>query len=673
MPFSLARLGRYELRRFRGTLPRLALVFVVLVPLLYGAIYLSANWDPYGKLNHIQVAVVNQDRPTEFNGDRVTAGDDLVTNLKASPTFDWQFVDAATADRGLKDGRYYMIITIDPDFSASLVSGAGDDPRRAKVFLRRDDANGFVIGSITAKAEDTIVRQVDAAAQESYFKAVFANLTKIRDNLQQAATGAGQLTDGLDTAQQGSARLADGTKQAAAGAQQVAAGTKQARTAAGQLADGSRQVADGTQKLSDTVSPALTLLAQHLPAIQSDAKSLSSQATDLTSTIAGRTGSVSSDVTDAEAAMSQLEKDNPSLAQDPQWQQLKQRLASARTRTDQVAATTRRIADTTGAINSKVQQSSDLTAKVKQAQTDVTRLNTGAHQVADGAQQLSTGLGTLDDGAQRLAAGTSELQSGASQLDAGLRSLRDGAAKLRDALTAGVERIPVLTADQQADAVQVLSSPAEVEATVDHPAGVYGRGLAPMFFSIALWVFGISVFLVVRPITGRTLAGRASAVRMALTSWLPIATLATVGGLIMVGTVWLTLGLDPVDAPAFLGLTVLGALCFSAIAHFLRTALNTVGSSILLVWLILQLASTGGTYPAPVLPPFFAAIGHAMPMTYLIDAFRITISGGQSGHLVRDILVLAVILVTTLAATTLVVSRRRGFAMKDLHPPLVAP
>src|SRR5699024_10643957 len=123
-------------------------------------------------------------------------------------------------------------------------------------------------------------------------------------------------------------------------------------------------------------------------------------------------------------------------------------------------------------------------------------------------------------------------------------------------------------------------------------------------------------------------------------------------------------------AAAFLGVTVLGALCFSTIAHFLRTALGTPGSSLLLVWLILQLASAGGTYPAPVLPPFFAAIGPVMPMTYLIDAFRVTVSGGQWAHLLRDATVLGIVAVVTLALTTLVVSLRRRFAMKDLHPPL---
>ena len=54
-------LARYELKRFRGPLPRLALVFILLIPLLYGCIYLAGNWDPYGRHKYLEFArKVNQ-------------------------------------------------------------------------------------------------------------------------------------------------------------------------------------------------------------------------------------------------------------------------------------------------------------------------------------------------------------------------------------------------------------------------------------------------------------------------------------------------------------------------------------------------------------------------------------------------------------------------------------
>ena len=174
-------LARYELMRFRGPVPRLALVFILLVPLLYGCIYLAGNWDPYGRLNQVPVAVVNQDRPTSFGDRRITAGDDFVKSLHEAGTFDFRDTDEADAADGLAHGRYFMVITVPETFSTNLVSGQGDDPQRAQIMLQRNDANGFVSGSITNSAQTSIAKAIDETAVLSYFDAVFANLKVIRD------------------------------------------------------------------------------------------------------------------------------------------------------------------------------------------------------------------------------------------------------------------------------------------------------------------------------------------------------------------------------------------------------------------------------------------------------------------------------------------------------------
>lgn len=748
MIFSPARLGRYELRRFRGPLPRLALLFVLLVPLLYSAIYLSANWDPYGRLDRLPVAVVDLDRPATVDGPddeqrTVHAGPDLVDGLVEDAAFDWRVTDADEAAEGLADGRYFMTMTIPADFSTNLVSGATLEPERAEIFLRRDDANGFVVGSITSKAQDSVTLAVDQAAVDAYFSAVFANLDTIRsgmadardgalqlgDGAARAHEGAGQLASGADDARDGSATLADGADEAAAGAGELASGAGQVSAGAGtaqdgaqqldaglgrllagssSLAEGADQVAAGTSQLSGKVVPVLDVVLQDLPAVQDSARTISSDVAALTKTVSGAGGSVSTDLASLAGDLDRLQQAHPELADDPTWQRLVGTVGTASGRVDAAAGRAATVAATAADIDAAVQGADDLTPRVQQARDDITALDEGAHQVASGAGSLhagiatakegsaglSTGLGTLAegaaqvaegataletgvgqlaDGAHRLHDGLGDLATGAHDLDDGLAQLDDGATQLADGLTEGVDRLPVLSQDEQDRAAQVLSSPADVRMTVDHPATYYGRGLAPMFFAIALWVFGISVFLVVRPVAGRLLAGRAHPLRLSLTAWYPVAAIAVTGGLIMVAVVWATLGLDPVRPVSLLALTVLGALCFSSIAHLLRTALGTVASAITLVWLVLQLPTSGGTYPAELLPPVFGALAPAMPMTYLIDAFRVVISGGQTGRLVTDVLVLLVITVTSMALCALVVLRRQSFSTRDLHPPLVAP
>ncbi len=710
-----ARLARFELRRFRGRTAKIALVFVLVIPLLYGAVYLTANWDPYGRLDRLPVAVVNDDQPAAINGSAVAAGDDFVASLHAKNSFDWHDVSDAEADRGLREGDYYLAVHVPADFSTNLVSGQGDDPARAQIMLQRDDANGFVIGSLTNSAQNTIDRSVDESAVASYFDAVFANLATIRSGLVDARDGASDLQDGLVSARAGSNKLAAGASTAADGASQLSAGASTLATGLGtvrtgatdlasgldtldsssaRLSTGAEQVAAGNKRLNDQVQPALMAAQDALPGIESDARTVSARLDAIAARAAGRTSSVSSDLGVASDQLATLQRQYPEIADSPAFQRATASLQTASGRADSIAADVATGTDRINEINAQVQSGGDLDERIASARSDLDDLDEGSAAVASGARQLHTGIVTASDGADRLStgvgqaaegatslasaadrlsSGVSSLSTGAEDLTSGLTKLWKGAGSVATGLGQGAGRIPTLSSDEQDQAVQVLSSPADVTMQIDNPAGVYGRGLAPLFFSIALWVFGISVFLVVRPISGRALAGRASSLRLALTAWLPIGAIAVAAGWLMVGVVWLALGLDPVHPVLIMAVVTLAAVTFSAIAHLLRTALGTVGSSLLLVLLILQLTAAGGTYPAPLLPAFFAAINPYLPMTYLIDAFRVTISGGEMVHLGRDVAVLAVVAAAALGLAVATVHRRKQFRMADLHPPLVAP
>lgn len=704
-------LARFELKRFRGFLPRIALVFILLIPLLYGCIYLAGNWDPYGRLNQVPVAVVNHDQPTTINDRRVAAGDDFVASLHRTATFNFHDTDDADAAAGLQEGRYYLVITVPKEFSTDLVSGQGNDPRRAQIMLQRNDANGFVIGTITNSAQTSIAKAIDETAVRSYFEAVFANLATIREGMQTAADGSAKLDAGLASAHEGSAQVRDGASKAADGADKLASGATQlstgavtARDGAGQLASGldqlsggsqtlasgAAQVAGGTQQLADTVDPVLSAAAQKLPAAEQRVKTASDRINTVAGKLATGSGSIAAQTQAAVAEADELIAAHPELANDPAMQRLKAALSRTNTAAGTVSTDLTAAASDVAAANAAIQGTGDLAAKAKDAQAKVDLLNSGAHQVSTGAAQLRDGLGTaapsahtlasglgtlatgasqLSSGAGDLAAGNRRLATGATTLDDGLGQLSTGAHELATKLADGAARMPHLTEQETDRAVQVLSAPVDVTMEVENPAHFYGRGLAPMFFSIALWVLGISAFFLVRPITGRVIAGRANDVRIAITAWLPLAGISVLAGWLMLAAAWIGLGLDPVHPWLMIGMVTLVSLAFSSVAHLLRTSLGLVATAAMLIVLILQLSSSGGTYPPELLPPFFATLGHVMPMTYTIDAFRIAISGGLMGKLARDALLMVALLVSCLGMLVLVVHRRRRFTEKDLHPP----
>ena len=71
-PMRSPKLAALELKRFgRGKLPRAALVALLLLPLLYGALYLWSFWDPYGRLDQIPVALVNDDKGATVDGKKI--------------------------------------------------------------------------------------------------------------------------------------------------------------------------------------------------------------------------------------------------------------------------------------------------------------------------------------------------------------------------------------------------------------------------------------------------------------------------------------------------------------------------------------------------------------------------------------------------------------------------
>ncbi|SJN33137.1 hypothetical protein FM125_09435 [Micrococcus lylae] len=816
-------LFRYELRRFRRGLPLLALIFVVLVPALYGALYLSANWDPYGKLDRLPVAIVNEDKPVKHEDTTLTTGADMTEKLVEDNDFDWHETTREEAEEGLRDGRYYLILEIPSDLSSNLISpDGGGTPQQAEITLRRDDANGFVIGSVTASSEAKVEAAVNRSAIEAYFEAVFDNLNELRGGMSEAADGAGELKEGTTSARQGAAQLdegladakdgssqlasgagelasgagelADGADQASAGAVQLSDGVSQAQdgatqlssglgearegsqklasgagelaekaptlrsgaqdlsdglgqlqTGSAELADGASQVADGTQKLHDTVVPRLNTVIERQEAVAADVAAVDEGVQRVGAASGKGEEGASARIAEAQAALAELGEEDPDLAESEQYAALQKALVGADERVTEVNDRVQEVAGLSAAADERVQTLVGENAAA-QAKKDLTDLNNGAHAVADGAQTLQGGIGeaktgadtladgagrfadgleqlgagateldqglgalqdgagslqsglgelkggadelvegnaSLADGAHQLEDGATQLQSGATELDSGIGELKDGSSSLRSGLNEledgagqlatelkdGVEQIPALTEAERDEASLVMSRPVKANMDVEHSAEVYGRGMAPMFFSIALWVFGIAAFNIMRPVSARLLAGRRNPLALTLAAWLPVGLVAMVGSLVMLGAT-MPLGLEPVHPVRAVALTLLVAATFSLIAHLIQNALGTPGSAVLLVLLILQLASTGGTYPSAVLPGFFQALHPFMPMTYSIEAFRVAISGGSEQHFWTAWTVLLVIGAAALALDMLVVHRRRRFRMKDLHPAL---
>ncbi len=71
----------------------------------------------------------------------------------------------------------------------------------------------------------------------------------------------------------------------------------------------------------------------------------------------------------------------------------------------------------------------------------------------------------------------------------------------------------------------------------------------------------------------------------------------------------------------------------------------------MLVFMVLQLAGSAGTYPIEISGSFAAAIHRYVPFTYTVNAFRSAISGGAG--IQNELIVLAVLTVIFMILTVL--------------------
>ncbi|MEH0543793.1 YhgE/Pip domain-containing protein [Streptomyces sp. B21-105] len=688
------RLAALELRRFgRGRLPRAALVALLLLPLLYGALYLYSFWDPYGRLDRIPVALVNDDRGATADGKRIAAGDDITRHLRDSAVFDWHEVSAREARAGVEDGRYYLSLTMPADFSRRIASSSGDSPATGALQVRTNDANNYVVGQISR----TVFSEVRAAAStktsRSFLDKIFVSFSDIHGKTQEAADGADDLTGGIGKAQKGSRALADGLGDAKDGSGKLAKGLTTLDERADALEDGSQKVADGTQALADKVNGFSGAVG---PFLQDNEKAIGDTAQlvadsaelidgDLAALVkaAPPAAKAAHTASDTLAALHTARCETPVLP-DPACADLakaKDSAADVATVADDVDTL---IADqdgdlktlrtNLGALREQAQSLADdaphLSEDLADAVTKVNALNTGASKVAKGVKKLNGGLGTAKTGSVDLDAGVGKLETGAENLDGGMFKLSDGSGKLADGLHDGVRRIPDYDERRRDARTAVMADPVRLVSQDLHKAPNYGTGFAPYFIPLSLWVGAMVAYMLIAPMNRRALAAGAPAWRIALAGWLPVVAVGVLQTTALMAVLHWWVGLEMVRAAGTVGFLFLVSACFAALVQWFNARFGAAGRILVLALLMLQLTSAGGTYPVQTSPGFFNAVHPYLPMSHVVDALRRLITGGGLGPVWHACVVLVAFTAGALALTALSARRRQVWTLDRLHPEL---
>lgn len=673
---TVLRLARSELKRMTGgLLPKLTILALTMVPLLYGAVYLYANWDPYGNLNQIDAALVVEDTgATSKDGTELQAGKKVADSLVEGHVFNWKQVSSAEdADAGVRTGEYAFALRIPKDFSSNLVSpGSFDAANQAMLHVTTNDANNYLLSTIvdklTTAVHSTVAKEVGEETANQLltgFGTIHASIVKAADGATELATGVGKLSDGAATLHTGTTQLVTGADQLVAGQTQLRDGAVQLNTGAGQLSSGLTELRNKTatlpadsQKLADGAAQVAAGNAELNAKVQDVVGQLEAADQGLrTRVVESNARLVTAGVLTQEQADKVLADFDAAAASGP--------VTDAKAKISGDAAKIQQLSDGSAAVSAGAAKLAAATPALTDA---ISKAADGAGQLNAGASTLAAGQQTALDGAAKLDDGAHQLDDGAGQLASGAVTASDGSHTLATELAKGAGDIPNPNDEQKNSVSKVIADPVAVDNVSQAKAGSYGAGLAPFFLTLALWIGVFMLVQAMRPITQRALASNAPAWKIAVGGWLPFFVVSVLQATILTLVVDLGLGLNPAH-PIGMWLFMLAAvMAFSAIIQGIVALMGTPGKFVVLILLVLQLVSSGGTFPWQTTPMPLHVVHEVLPMGYVVTGMRHLIYGGELSMIWPTVLGLLGYTLLGAALSTLAVRKHKMWTLKTLKP-----
>ena len=301
----------------------------------------------------------------------------------------------------------------------------------------------------------------------------------------------------------------------------------------------------------------------------------------------------------------------------------------------------------TNAVGQLSEGTSALASKNPDLLANTTKLANGAAQLTDKSPELTSSFEKLADGTNQLASGTEMLADGSSALTDNLSKLTVGTSDLSNGLSDAGDKLSTVSTKE--DNAKTLADPLTLSKTDENKVEKNGIGMAPYMISVALFVAAISTNIIFSTLP----SGEEPKTRR---DWLKArievnGVISVVAGVLVYGAVHL-IGLSANHEWATLGLIVLASMTFMALVTALVTWNSKLGAFASLILLLLQLASSAGTYPLELTSKIFQVINPWLPMSYSVSGLRQTIS--MNGQIGSQVLFLAFVLVLFMALGTLV-------------------
>ncbi len=610
-----------KIKRDSQMMKLMVILGIIILPLIYSLFYLKAFWDPYNELNKVPVALVNLDECKEN-----CKSTELIDTLKEKDIFDFKVVSKEKAEKGLVDKDYYAILEIPKSFTSDLNNAASKDRKSVIITFKPNSKTNYLSSQIITSA----VKQIEAELRSEVDKEVVLKLT---DNLQSVPEQTMQISDGLSTIYNGTNTLNNGAKELKTGVSSLSTNYKAFNNGVEKLKNGANTLYNSYADLNNGILAAyegattLKNKTEGLGTLVSGVEGLKGVSNDIMNDTKSVYGSIIVYCTMNDCTANQNLNNAYMIA--------KEYVTPNTDRYNNLQALEKGM----GLISGQVSSLNELKGGIDQLQAGLGTLKNGSNKVYSGISDLNNGLNTLSSSSNLIDNGIDKIDNGVNTLSNGTNTLNNGVSTAKSTIDEKVQSVSEQTSELNG-LDDYAKEPVKIHEDDYGDVKDYGTFFSPYFMSLSLWVGGILILmgLYYDPDQRFKTLGRNSEHRGKRLIYYNI--ISIVQAVILGFLLKVILGFEVTNIFLYYGSCILISGAFLAVVMFLFFNFKDVGKFLSLVFLVMQLASCGGTFPIQTEPSIYQAIYPYMPMTYSVDLLRESFVSINSSFLVKDVVIL---------------------------------
>lgn len=656
----------------------LIVIAILFIPLMYSFFYLKAFWDPYGNLKTLPVGIVNLDTGNE--GENL--GTELAQKLQDKDVIKFDILNEDEANDLLADEKYYALITIPKNFTKELNNAQNSDRQVATITYSPNQKSNYLASQIINKVVTSVQKELTGEINNKIVSTLSDKLNEVPTQIGKISDGAGELKDGTDKLSSGLQDISNGTStlnsnykkfdnsitSATQGSNSLQKGLDQLSSGITTVQQGTQKLEDNTKNLNELTSKVTTMAdssGQLNTGISNYVDTVNNTISSISTTQSNLTKNITANVSDIQKNLQLYIQSNPEAANSEYIQNISKDLYAFSkmsssldtSKLDKLITSGNTIKQKNSQLNEGIEILASKTSSLSQLSEGATQINSGVKQLQLGVAQVQAGGKSLNSGLNTLSSNSKKIQSGISTLNSGAQSALDGSVTL----SSGVSTLKTEVDDKMSDTKEQLNdlnglneyanSPVEIEEQDYGQINSYGLGFAPYFISISLWIGNLISYVVFYydPEDRFKLLGQNAKnkhLRSLLYVLISIAQAIVLGFILKLG-----LGFTVTNTWLYYGTCILTSVVFLSIIQFLIINFGDVGKFCSILFLVLQLAASGGTFPIETVPQGFQTISKFMPMTYTIKLLKESLVLLNNSSMVHNLLIIVGILLFFLVET----------------------